>query len=74
MVGLLFPGQGSQFAGMGLDLWSAHEEARRTFEEADDVLGFSLSRLCFEGPEAELTKTHNAQPAILTHSVAVHRC
>lgn len=74
MVGLLFPGQGSQFVGMGHDLFEAHDEARRTFEEADDILGFRLSRLCFEGPESELTLTHNAQPAILTHSIAVHRC
>jgi [acyl-carrier-protein] S-malonyltransferase len=73
LVGLLFPGQGSQFPGMGFDLCSEYPEARRTFEEADDALGFALSRLCFEGPEAELTRTHNAQPAILAHSVAVHR-
>jgi [acyl-carrier-protein] S-malonyltransferase len=58
---------------MGFDLCSEYPEARRTFEEADDALGFSISRLCFEGPEAELTRTHNAQPAILVHSVAVHR-
>lgn len=58
---------------MGFDLCSAYPEARRTFEEADDALGFALSRLCFEGPEAELTRTHNAQTAILVHSVAVHR-
>lgn len=73
LVGLQFPGQGSQFPGMGFDLCSQYPEARRTFEEADDALGFALSRLCFEGPEAELTRTHNAQPAILVHSLAVHR-
>jgi [acyl-carrier-protein] S-malonyltransferase len=70
---LLFPGQGSQRVGMGRDLAQAHEVARRTFEEADDVLGFALSKLCFEGPEADLVLTRNAQPAILTTSIAVFR-
>ncbi|MGE3547709.1 MAG: ACP S-malonyltransferase, partial [Kofleriaceae bacterium] len=70
---LLFPGQGSQRVGMGRDLSATHEVARRTFEEADDVLGFSLSKLCFEGPEDELTLTKHTQPAILTNSVAVFR-
>jgi [acyl-carrier-protein] S-malonyltransferase len=58
---------------MGLDLHAAFPVARQVFEEADDVLGFGLSKLCFEGPDAELTRTHNAQPALLTHSVAVYR-
>lgn len=74
MVGLLFPGQGSQFVGMGLDLCGELPAARAIFEEADEALGFSLSKLCFEGPDSELTLTHNAQPAILTHSIAVFRC
>ncbi len=73
MVGLLFPGQGSQHVGMGRDLADAFPAARSAFEEADDVLGTSLSRLMWEGPEDELTLTRNAQPAILVHSVAVHR-
>jgi [acyl-carrier-protein] S-malonyltransferase len=73
MVGLLFPGQGSQFVGMGRDLAAAFPEARQLFEEADDVLGFSLSRLAWEGPEDQLTATSNAQPAILVHSVAAFR-
>jgi [acyl-carrier-protein] S-malonyltransferase len=73
VVGLLFPGQGSQFVGMGKDLVAASPAARAVFEEADDVLGAALSRLCFEGPEDELTATINAQPAILTHSIAVQR-
>jgi [acyl-carrier-protein] S-malonyltransferase len=58
---------------MGRDLASTSNAAKRTFEEADETLGFALSRLCFEGPEADLTATANAQPAILTHSIAVHR-
>jgi [acyl-carrier-protein] S-malonyltransferase len=55
---------------MGLDLYSTYSSARKVFDEADASLGFSLSRLCFEGPEEELTKTHNVQPAILTVSIA----
>lgn len=66
----VFPGQGSQRVGMGRDLYDAFPPAREIFEEADDALGFSLSRLCFEGPEEELAQTVNAQPAILTTSVA----
>jgi [acyl-carrier-protein] S-malonyltransferase len=68
---LLFPGQGSQKPGMGKDLAEAFPEARTVFEEADRVLGISLSRLCFEGPADELTLTHNAQPALLAHGAAV---
>jgi [acyl-carrier-protein] S-malonyltransferase len=73
MIGLLCPGQGSQLVGMGRDLSAAFPLARTTFEEADDALGLGLSRLCWEGPEEELTLTMNAQPAILTHSIAVWR-
>src|SRR3954469_15269204 len=69
-IGLLFPGQGSQAVGMGKDLADAFPEARQVWEEADDALGFSLSRLCWEGPEDELTLTRNAQPALLAHSAA----
>jgi len=70
---LLFPGQGSQKVGMGRALVNEFPAARQTFEEADDVLGFKLSALCFEGPEPELTLTKHTQPAILTASIAVFR-
>lgn len=72
-LALLFPGQGSQQVGMGRDLAAAFPEARRVFEEADDVLGFALTRTMWEGTEAELTETRIAQPAILAHSVAAYR-
>jgi len=70
---MLFPGQGSQAVGMGADVAAAYPEAQATFAEADSVLDLPLSRLCFEGPLERLTETRNAQPALLTHSVAVSR-
>lgn len=70
---LLFPGQGSQKVGMGRALAAEFPAARRVFEEADEALGASLSRLCWEGPEADLTRTENGQPAILTTSIAALR-
>lgn len=66
----VFPGQGSQSVGMGLDLYRNYDAARAVFEQADKSLGFPLSKLCFEGPEDELIKTVNAQPAIVTASFA----
>jgi [acyl-carrier-protein] S-malonyltransferase len=72
-IAFLFPGQGSQAVGMGRDLSERFAVARATFDEADEALGFSLSRLCFEGPEDQLRLTENTQPAILTVSVAAHR-
>ena len=69
----LFPGQGSQYVGMGQDLYKAHPEARTTFDQADEVLGFALSDLCFNGPEETLNDTINTQPAIFVTSVALLR-
>jgi [acyl-carrier-protein] S-malonyltransferase len=66
----LFPGQGSQYAGMGKGLADSYAVARRVFEEADDALGLAISRLCFEGPDDQLKLTENTQPALLTVSVA----
>jgi len=70
---LLFPGQGLQFVGMGQALAAQVPEAKAVFDQADDALGFALSRLCWEGPEADLTRTEFAQPAILTHAIAALR-
>ena len=69
----VFPGQGSQSVGMGAELFESSRAARETFEEADDSLGFPLSRLIFEGPATELQNTANSQPAIMTVSVAAWR-
>ena len=70
---LLFPGQGSQFPGMGRALYEAFPQARAAFQEADEALGWPLSELCFSGSEEELRRTENTQPALLTVSVAAHR-
>lgn len=70
---LLFPGQGSQFSGMGKDLYDSFPEARAVFEEADRTLGYSIAKIAFEGPDEELRRTANTQPAILTHSIAMLR-
>jgi len=69
-IALVFPGQGSQYVGMGRLLYNVSPAARRIFDRADHVLGFSLTTLCFEGPQSELDDTMNAQPAILTVSIA----
>jgi len=69
----VFPGQGSQYVGMGRGLYETYPEARALFDEADEILNFPLSALCFEGPKEELNDTINTQPALLTVSVALLR-
>src|SRR5687767_5223709 len=73
MRAFLFPGQGSQFVGMGKALAEAFPPARQVFEEVDDALNQRLSRLMWEGPESELTLTENTQPAIMAASLAAVR-
>lgn len=70
-VAYLFPGQGAQYVGMGEDFYDAYPAAKQIFDTADKVLGFKLSKLCFEGPAQDLIKTKYAQPAILTVSIAL---
>ena len=67
----LFPGQGSQYVGMGKDLYDQFPAAKKIFDEADSLLNVSLSRICFEGPDEELKQTKNTQPAIFVHSMAL---
>ena len=69
----VFPGQGAQYPGMGKELFEKYPAARNAFDEADSALGFALSKMCFEGSEAELQLTENTQPAILTTSIAAYR-
>lgn len=73
MKAFVFPGQGSQFTGMGKDLADAFPVAKETFEEVDDALGQKLSKIMFEGPDSDLNLTENTQPALMAHSLAVVR-
>jgi [acyl-carrier-protein] S-malonyltransferase len=73
ITALMFPGQGSQVVGMGQDIAAAYPEAQAVFDQADAVLGFALSTLCFAGPEADLNMTINTQPAVYTVGVALLR-
>ncbi|HWP83019.1 MAG TPA: ACP S-malonyltransferase [Bacteroidota bacterium] len=70
-IAFVFPGQGSQYVGMGKDIYENSPTAKELFERADQLLGFPLSRLCFEGPEEELRQTKNTQPAIFLHSIVL---
>ncbi len=72
-IAFVFPGQGSQYPGMGREVSDKFPAARRAFDEADVALDFPISRLCFEGPEEDLKLTENTQPAILTASIALFR-
>ncbi|MBP9211931.1 MAG: ACP S-malonyltransferase [Bacteroidetes bacterium] len=70
-VAYIFPGQGSQYVGMGKDLYEKYPDVKKLYDEADALLGVPLSKICFEGPEEELKQTKNTQPAIFLHSVAL---
>ncbi len=72
-VAFVFPGQGSQYVGMAKDLVERDDRAKECFDQADRILGFSLSRICFEGPEEELRQTKNTQPAIFLHSIVLSK-
>src|ERR1700720_3049426 len=72
-VAFVFPGQASQYPGMGKELAEMYPSAKAVFEEADKALGFSISKICFEGSEEDLKLTANTQPAILTCSIATYR-
>ena len=73
-IAFLFPGQGSQAVGMGKDLYDNFEAARKVFDAADSVLGKSITKICFEGPEEDLKQTINTQPAIVATSIAALEC
>ena len=70
-VAYIFPGQGSQYVGMGKDLYERSDKARELFDKADALLGINLSRICFDGPEDALRQTKNTQPALFLHSIVL---
>ena len=70
-VAYIFPGQGSQWVGMGRDLYDSFDSAKTVFKQADEALGFPVSQLCFDGPDDELRQTINVQPAIVTVTIAL---
>lgn len=72
-IAFVFPGQGAQYVGMGKEFAENFSTAKRVYEEASDHLGYNMAKLCFEGPDDELVKTENTQPAILTTSIALMR-
>ncbi len=71
MIGFVFPGQGSQFVGMGKDLYNDFPVCREVFDKANEILGYDLKSICFEGPEELLKQTENTQPALFVHSLAI---
>ena len=71
MIAFIFPGQGSQYVGMGKNIYKNFNTARHIFEEASDILNIDMKKLCFDGPDSEINLTANAQPAILTNSIAI---
>lgn len=73
MIAVVFPGQGSQFVGMGKDLYEAFPESKEIFDLANDILGYDLKSICFEGPEDLLKQTENTQPALFVHSFAIYK-
>lgn len=72
MVAFVFPGQGSQFVGMGKDLYNDFPQCKEIFDKANDILGYDLKSICFEGPEEVLKQTENTQPALFVHSLAIY--
>ena len=72
LTAMLFAGQGPQFVGMGQDLYNSSEEAKQVFNKANEVLGFDIIKLCFEGPKEDLDQTINTQPAVFTYNMAVY--
>ncbi len=72
-IAFVFPGQGSQYVGMGKELYEKYPEAKEVFQEASDTLGYDMAKLCFEGPKQELDRTFRTQPALLTASIAALR-
>ena len=70
-IAFVFPGQGSQFVGMGKNFYDHYSEARNLFEEANEILQYDISRICFNGPEDNLRLTENTQPALLIHSLSL---
>ncbi|NOY65033.1 MAG: ACP S-malonyltransferase, partial [Nitrospirae bacterium] len=72
-IAFVFPGQGSQYVGMGERIYNTYQEAKLTFEEASDALGYNVAELCFLGPKEELNKTYRTQPCIVTVSIAFYR-
>jgi [acyl-carrier-protein] S-malonyltransferase len=72
-IAFIFPGQGAQYVGMGKDLFENHPLAKEAYEKANEALKFDITKICFESTPGELRMTHNAQPAILIHSIAAFR-